>query len=136
MVTLRVRPDDFVFSLQRHLFDVLAPRAVQADWHISPLNPPDRKYEWFEAVGEAADEIEAVAEANTRLTGLALATLAERVHQIIWGQFTGFLPGAPDAPWVTIRAIDSSFFDVTTDDEAVLGTIVSTFSEVETIPAP
>ena len=53
--------------------------------------------------------------------------------QVIWGEFTGFKEGVL-TPWVILRAIDSSFCEVETDDEQVLDSVRETFSDVR-LPA-
>ena len=69
------------------------------------------------------------------VNGITLSEAAHATHQVIWGQFVGMLPHKED-PWVVIRAIDSTFYEVTSVDEAVLATIRSAYSDVRTALSP
>jgi hypothetical protein len=54
---------------------------------------------------------------------------------VIWGQFVATLPEQMDA-WVVIRAIDSTFYEVTTSDEEVLAKIRLAYKDVRVAPGP
>ncbi|AMA58626.1 hypothetical protein BCCGELA001_21715 [Bradyrhizobium sp. CCGE-LA001] len=49
--------------------------------------------------------------------------------------FTATFPEQNDA-WVVVRAIDSTFYEVTSSDEAVLNAIRSTYKDVRVAPGP
>lgn len=53
--------------------------------------------------------------------------LAGKTRQVIWGEFVASFPAAW---WMTIRAIDSTFYEVETDDEAALAKIRSTNRDI------
>jgi diaminopimelate decarboxylase len=70
-----------------------------------------------------------LAQKDARISGAVLADLAKKAKHVIWGQFTALSP-ALDQEWVTIRAIDSSFYEVTTPDANVQDKIKSFFRDV------
>lgn len=80
--------------------------------------------------------MEELARHNAQLLGSELAALAENTRQVIWGEFVGSEPTQSDKTWVTIRAIDSTFYEIDTDDEAVLRKINSIYKDVRTGEAP
>ncbi len=78
---------------------------------------------------EAADRLEALAQSKERISGKLLAKLANSVHQVIWGEFRAY-EAQTISPWVIVRAIDSSWYEVETDDEQVLARMRSAFKDV------
>jgi hypothetical protein len=120
----------------RDLLRLLAPRSLQATWVITTVKSLDRKHEWFDATGDGGEQLERLARENTRLSGSELLTIADRTRQVIWGEFIASFPVNPEENWVIVRALDSSFYEITTRDEAVLETISSTFEDVRHADAP
>lgn len=112
------------------LLELLAPQSVQTSWTISTVKSIDPKQEWFEAQGEAGEKLEDLAEQDAEISVEELIKLARGSYQVIWGEFLG----ASDDPqmdfWVIIRAMDSSFYEIVTFDEAVIGKITSHFHDV------
>ncbi|TCQ73829.1 hypothetical protein EDF68_11720 [Ochrobactrum sp. BH3] len=132
MTTLRVY-DCESRALTVDLIDMLrlfAPHSLQTNWIVSPVKSLESGREWFEATGEGGEQLELLAEDNVRLSGTELAALAEITVQVIWGEFTGTKLTQPDEAWVVVRAIDSTFYEVVTDDETVLNKIKSTYNDV------
>ncbi|WDZ75177.1 hypothetical protein PWG15_11130 [Ensifer adhaerens] len=129
MKTLRVYgPPETVLPFDlRDFLQLLAPHSLRASWRVSAV---DTGYSWFEATGPGGDVLETMARSGERVGGKDLAAAANDTRQVIWGAFCGSLPTAPDQLWVRIRAIDSTFYEVTTDDETVLGKIEATFDDV------
>ena len=64
-----------------------------------------------------------------------MAELAKATDQVIWGEFVAVLP-QQNGIWVTARAIDSTFYEVTTVDATVLDTIKSTYKDVRVATGP
>lgn len=85
------------------------------------------------ASGVSAARMEALADEQETIIGNELQHLAKTVNQVIDGEFKGTLPGGT-APWIVVRAVDSSAYDVETDDEQLLSEIRSRFRVVEDIP--
>lgn len=109
----------------RDLLRVLSPASERATWTITH---PEASA--FEATGEAGPRLEELAEASARVGGRELLALADDTQQVIWGDFIGVLPDAPHRDWLTIRAVDSSFFEVTTSDLASVAKLKSRFRDV------
>jgi hypothetical protein len=118
-----------IFDLDQHalavdlrdLLDLLAPRSLQADWMVSPVKASND--ELFDATGEGGERLDPLARARSTIPGRKLAALAKATPQVIWGEFVGSFRETENEAWVMIRAIDSTFYEVTTSDETVLNTI-------------
>lgn len=138
MTTLRVYDlKDHVLALDlRDLLRLLAPRSLEARWVVSTVKSSKPGHEWFEATGEGGERLEGLAQDDGQLSGSDLAALAGNTRQVIWGEFVGSAPTQPDKPWVIIRAVDSTFYEIESDDEAVLNKISSTYEDVRTGEAP
>ena len=113
----------------RVVLTMLGERAIRASWEVAGVA---RYNEAFIVTGdEAADRLEALSEAQSRISGALLIQLVHEVVQGIWGEFRACEEGK-DAPWVVVRAIDSSWCEVETDDEKVLNCVRRTFVDVRT----
>ena len=145
MTTLRIydyRDGALALDL-RDLIDLLAPRSLEARWMVSPVTLIDPRlgssFEEFMTVESGRldeDTLEQLAVSKSAVNGIALSEAAHATHQVIWGQFVGMLPEQKEDPWVVIRAIDSTFYEVTSADEAVLATIRSAYKDVRAAPGP
>jgi hypothetical protein len=134
MTTLKIcdmHPDRGVLSFDlRDFLDLLAPRSHHANWRISPVKSQQLNRSWFEATGENSETLEALAQTGAQLPGPEMATLMQKIQQVIWGEFTASFPAAPGDTWVTIRAIDSSFYEIASSDETVLDKIRAAFNDI------
>ncbi len=97
------------------------------------LGPAGRESEWkisgVESTGEAADELESLAEKGGVVKGSKLFDLASRIVQVIDGEFVATKDGG-GRPWIVVRGVDSSTFDVFTDDVGIRAAIRERFREV------
>jgi len=132
MATLRIYDcDGRVLAVDlRHLIDLLAPRSLQATWTASSVEGEEL---W--ATGQGGVQLEGLARNRSPVSGAVLAELAKSTVQVIWGEFTAVLP-PQSVVWVTIRAIDSTFYEVTTTDEVVLKKVRSTYKDVRVATGP
>jgi hypothetical protein len=134
MQTLQIH--DFLTSRRmvvdpRVVLTMLGKRAILASWQVARVA---RYNEACMITGdEAADRLEALSESQSRISGALLIQLVHEVVQIIWGEFRAYEEGE-DEPWVVVRAIDSSWCEVETDDEEVLNCVRRTFVDVRTAP--
>jgi len=138
MATLRIydlKQHALTFDL-RDLVELLAPRSLQATWTVSTVKSSERSDQLFEATGEGGEKLEALAKEDAELSGPELARLARETHQVIWGQFVGAFPSKSRDRWITIRAVDSTYYEITTIDEAVLNKIKSAFNDVRHADVP
>jgi hypothetical protein len=109
----------------RDVLRVLAPRSLAAKWTI---RTPDA---WpFEATGAGGERLEELAEVSAQISGDELLAIADYTVQVIWADFVGALFDDPSHAWLIIRAVDSSFFEIETSDQAALATIKSAFKDV------
>lgn len=106
------------------LLHLLGERILRSHWRISGV----------EALGgAAADELQRLSDVQSKIDGQSLIKLAADVDQVVEGEFQGFRDG--DArPWIIIRAIDSSAYDVLTDDDRIVEQIRDRFRTVSEIP--
>ena len=112
------------------LLRLVAPQSLNASWNVTTVKSSKPGREWFEATGEGGEQLEGLAQRNAQLPGSELAALAENTRQVIWGEFVGLASTQSDKTWVIIRAVDSTFYEIDTDDEYVLGKIRSTYHDV------
>lgn len=113
----------------RVVLTMLGERASRASWLVAGVARYD---EAIMIVGdEAADRLEALSQSQTLVPGALLSELVHQTTQIIWGEFRAYEEGRT-APWVIIRAIDSSWCDVETHDEDVLDLVRGSFTDVRT----
>ena len=126
----------------RDLIGLLAPRSLEASWTVSRvvLHDPalDHSFDEFMIAGRGApgeDLLEKFAAGGSPVSGALLSKAAHETTQVIWGQFVGTLPGKSDT-WIVIRAIDSTFFEVTSSDGAVLNAIRSVYKDVRMASGP
>ena len=123
----------------RDLLGLLGSRSLQATWAVSPVklycSEHDILEENFMVSEPSNDRLDVLARNRTFVSGAVLTELANSVWQVIWGEFTAVLPGQ-DATWVTLRAIDSTFYEVTTTDDSILDRINSTYKDVRVAPGP
>lgn len=118
--------DDFGLAFDlRDVLRVLAPRSLAATWTI---RTPDASS--FEATGAGGARLEELADVSAQVGGDELLALADDTVQVIWGDFVGALPDDPNREWLIVRAVDSSFFEIETLDQAALATIESSFKDV------
>jgi hypothetical protein len=82
--------------------------------------------------GESALALESAADSGRNLTWTELRDLARGVVQVIDGVFIGRLPGKVE-PWLIIRAVDSSAYDIESNDEDVLRRVRSAFKDVKEV---
>lgn len=124
------------------LIDLLAPRSLDASWAVGPVTVE------YPTLGRSLDEfiitglgrpgeghLENLAANGASVSGAILLHYARETYQVIWGQFVATLPEQADA-WVVIRAIDSTFYEITTSDEEVLATIRATYKDVHEASGP
>lgn len=123
-------PSQLIVVDPRHVLAMLGERALSASWQVAGVT---RYREALFVTGEqAADRLEALAQSQSRVSGTHLNELVHQTIQVIWGEFAAYEEGR-DQPWVIIRAIDSSFCEVETDDEVVLDHVRQTFADVRLV---
>jgi hypothetical protein len=125
-VTITDRDANGVLSLDlRDILRLIGPEAETAEWQVSEVEALD---------GKAAQELEDLSDRKLKIPGHVLLRLSDNVGQIINGCFEAYRNQASE-PWIVIRAVDSSAFDVETDSETLIEQIRRRFNNVADIPA-
>jgi hypothetical protein len=96
------------------------PEAETAEWQLSDVEALD---------GNAAQEFEHLADRKLKILEHVLVRLSNDVGQVINGCFQAYRNQASE-PWIIIRAVDSSAFDVETDSETLIEQIRRQFNNV------
>jgi hypothetical protein len=118
-------PDDSRF-LSFDLLDLLlllGTEGQDAEWIVAGV----------ECLGPGSDELYRLVSNETHISGRHLFEVAKGITQVIDGSFAAYRDGEP-VPWLVIRAVDSSAYDIESDDEDVLARIREHFKEVVNIP--
>jgi hypothetical protein len=102
---------------------LLQPELHQTEWTLSGA----------ECVGREAERVHRIDEDRQRVSGTSLLALASGLTQVIDGKFIAY--GVDGQRWVTILAIDSSAYDVISDDTSVIDRIKARFKGATEIPA-
>ncbi len=140
MTTLRIydRIDHILALDLRHLIELLKPQSLIASWTISAVEMTDQSFgdylENVDATGDGGARLDELALNRLPVEGTVIAQIANDTKQVIWGKFTASLHGQDD--WVIIQAIDSSFYEITTDDAKVLNKVKATYNDVRTAVGP
>jgi hypothetical protein len=79
--------------------------------------------------GEAANELHHLSDKKVRVDGNTLLQLAANVSQVIEGVFVGY-KGGQDRAWVIVKVVDSTAYDVYSEDENILTLITQNFRNV------
>ena len=133
MPTIRIRGGDETAALKFDLKEILAalgPSGLTAYWSAGDVAARGGA---FDATGEGASELEGLAASGGRIVGSRLAQIAERIQQVIWGRFAGYEDKLGEVPRVVVIAFDSSWWEVQSDDEALLDRVAASFLGVERV---
>ena len=122
--SLKLPPDE-VGSLNfdlAELISAIGDSALSSEWRIHDLD----------CFGDSYSEFAAASASSRAISGKRLLNLAERITQIIDGEFVGHrLSGG--GPWLVIKAVDSSWWEVWTADEVARSSLRRRFSAVSDI---
>jgi hypothetical protein len=77
-----------------------------------------------------AERLEAI-DHDAWLDTAGLLGIATRDVQVIDGEASGYKTAQSGSPYLTIRAVDSTWWDVESDDEGVTRTVMSRFPDVQ-----
>ncbi len=114
------RGDSQVLAFDVHdILRLLGSVVMELEWQMIGL----------ECSGENADSLHRLCDGAVRVTGEELMRLTQPRLQTIDGEYQGFRPDAGD-PWIVIRAVDSSCFDVECMDPQVLNELAGKFHDV------
>lgn len=117
------------------LRQVLASDAAQfgsSTWEVASYVYPNGD-EYFWLGGDGDDALDSLVDTGRRLSGQEFLAIAERTSQVIWGVFRGYHSGV-DVPWVTLQAIDSTFWRCETKDIHTRQVLMRAFKDVRLNP--
>ena len=104
----------------------LGPHAISSYWSYRDL--------WFVSHDDQeVPELEQDSEAMHLLSGHDLMAATDRILQVIDGEFAAF-DDEQNKPWVIVRAVDSSFWEVESPDANVVAAVRGCFRSVEDNP--
>jgi hypothetical protein len=107
----------------RDILRALESEARTSAWRIREI----------EAIGPAADELRRLAEDGAPVSGERLLALSTGISQTIDGLFEAYRSGG-ESPWLRVRAVDASAFDVESIDDFVLHKVRRAFKVVNDMP--
>jgi len=102
------------------VLELLGDRGRESSWRLRNVEV---------APSKTSDRLHALSEQGEAASGEELFRLAAEKPQIIDGELEGTLPDA-DEPWVCIRAVDSTSWDILSHDEALLDRARTTFGAI------
>jgi hypothetical protein len=120
-LTIRPAPDGGLDFDLADLLRVLGPRVGAVRWRCDV----GQYVSWDDQAIREFDH-------SQLIRGEDLLAAADNVRQIIDGEFEAF--DDEGLPWVLLRAVDSSWWDVETADPSVLKTIADQFPTAERRP--
>ncbi len=115
MPTIRIGAGDshrLSFDL-RHVLTAMRAHASASFWEVSGVA---LYKEALDVTGPGADQLEVLAASGERVSRAVLLGIAKKVHQVIWGEFRAYAKRTSQEPHIIVRAIDSSFYEITGDD--------------------
>ena len=102
---------------------VLGSRIESSRWKVHGL----------EVTGRSADRLYEISDNGRVINGNELIAIATDLLQTIDGEFEAFDNSSPE-PWLVIRAVDSSEFDVECDDPWVHQKLIESFTDITDMP--
>lgn len=112
------------FSL-KEVLRALGPGATDWLWVVSDVE----EGEALEAVGPSFPELEALKPSGDRVPGSRLARIADGIDQVIWGEFRAYRDEGAAEPLVRVVAFDGSYYEVWSEDAALIGRVQSSFGD-------
>ena len=106
----------------KHILDLYRERTIRSQWRASWVYATGRES------GEPVAELMRLADGQTFIAGEHLSRIAHALDQVIDGEFSAFESGG--TPWVIIRAVDASLYEVFSTEPAVLDIVRASFRKV------
>lgn len=115
-------PGYLTFDLLQ-LIEALGTRARAARWRVlvSPRYVSDADVAAFDSASDGP---------GPWISGEQLLAQAREIHQVIDGEFQAFDPSDVSSPWLVLRAVDSSWWEVHSDDPGVEAALRSAFRDI------
>lgn len=117
----------------RHILRAIGSDALGWIWFVNGVLAVD---EPLMATGEGADGLEDLERSGERVSGSQLLEIAERTHQVIWGEFRAYRDDGEPEPWMRMIAFDSSRYEVWCEDEETLRRVAFAFTNTTLSSTP
>lgn len=108
----------------RELIAVIGEPALVSSWQCK----------YLECFGDNAEKLHEISDKEQHISGEELMQIASGIYQTVDGEFEAYCDKA-EKPWLVIRAIDSSSFDVITSDLEILERVRRNFQDVTDLPS-
>jgi hypothetical protein len=105
---------------------VLRTPVADTEWVVRPYTEPSGE-ESFDVASDGRDPLTLASESGRRVMPEDFAIAAKETPQIIWGTFIGYDGKRGSEPWLRIDVVDSSAFEISTDDAEVHRLIRASF---------
>lgn len=105
------------------ILQLIGSKLATTEWEISDI----------ECFGNYSDRLYQLADNKTRISGETLLQIAQNITQVIDGTFAGYLQNKSE-PNIVVRVIDSTAYDVESNDEDILTQLQQRFQNIEDIP--
>lgn len=119
----RDQKDVLNFDL-KDILQLAGGRAIKSRWKLTRVEASGK---------QSAEDLHRLCDSGTIVEGQALANLAADVWQVIDGQFEAF-DDCAKSPWLVIHAVDSTAYDVQSNDESLLERLRTHFRSVRDLP--
>lgn len=124
-IRIHDRTDDDVLAFDlSNLLEALGKEAELSEWKCN--------VDWCIAKEGARPHLEDAYNVPVRLSGPELLALASETLQVVDGAFEAFRPGER-RPWITLEAVDSTYWEAFAARDEDLSALRIRFSEVESI---
>ncbi len=98
-----------------------------------PVHDVSGYNEFLEVTGAASDRILTARDKQKQFSSKELLELTSAIVQCIWAEFQGRDYQASNMPKIIIRAIDSTFWEVISDDSEIFHLLEKRFNNTEVI---
>jgi hypothetical protein len=90
--------------------------------------------QYVECTGDNAEVLHRISDEGRVISGVELVQIVSGIHQTIDGKFQAYRDKANN-PWLIIRAVDSTSFDVLSSDSKTLEKMRRNFRDVTDLPS-
>jgi hypothetical protein len=122
-VTIYDRKNNVLAFSLIDILKIIGEKAFLSMWKISNV----------ECVGENSEKLHHISDEGIRISGEEIFSLSSNILQIIDGDFEAYWENE-DLPWLIIKAIDGSEYDVESDDKNIIAKMKGSFSKVTDLP--
>ena len=124
-VTIQDVDDRNVLAVDlKDILDIAGVRALRSRWLLSEVQAGGT---------EAAEELQRLSDTGKFIEGDRILDLSKQVWQVIDGKFQGFDYGSAN-PWIIVIAVDSTAYDVVTEERNLIDTLKARFEKVHDLP--